>query len=171
MSCDCPFTIIIRVSNHCSHLLSYLILFLYYYHYYYASIQALFFFCCQITITVLLFYHYYYYRIWLLLLPKWSCFSLIHLLEITFFYFARIQSIIYYFSWNSCIGSFCNTLFTGQIIIHFCNALFTGEIVTRLYNILLALDRHHFDRVESNSSLDTLYSKIFGSNDMKDMKV
>lgn len=46
-----------------------------------------------------------------------------------------------------------------------------GDIVTRLFSILLALDRHHFDRVEQNSSLDTLYTKIFGGHDTKESKV
>lgn len=46
-----------------------------------------------------------------------------------------------------------------------------GDIVTRLFSILLTLDRHHFDRVEQNSSLDTLYTKIFGGHDTKESKV
>ncbi|XP_069936794.1 mediator of RNA polymerase II transcription subunit 12-like protein, partial [Cherax quadricarinatus] len=41
--------------------------------------------------------------------------------------------------------------------------LSTGSTINRVLGALDALDRHCFDRVDSNNSLDTLYNKIFGS--------
>ena len=38
-----------------------------------------------------------------------------------------------------------------------------GAIINRLLNTLEILDRHCFDRVDSNNSLDSLYSKIFNN--------
>ncbi|EEC08725.1 thyroid hormone receptor-associated protein, putative [Ixodes scapularis] len=40
-----------------------------------------------------------------------------------------------------------------------------GTTITRVLGALDALDRHSFDRVEANNSLDTLYAKIFSRAD------
>lgn len=39
-----------------------------------------------------------------------------------------------------------------------------GSTINRVLGALDSLDRHCFDRVDSNNSLDTLYNKIFGSS-------
>lgn len=38
-----------------------------------------------------------------------------------------------------------------------------GSTIQQVLNALDALDRHNFDRVDSNNSLDSLYSKVFPS--------
>ena len=45
----------------------------------------------------------------------------------------------------------------------------TGSTINRVLATLDALDRHCFDRVDSNNSLDSLYLKVFGGN--KETKV
>lgn len=40
---------------------------------------------------------------------------------------------------------------------------FVGSTIQQVLNALDALDRHNFDRVDSNNSLDSLYTKVFPS--------
>lgn len=39
-----------------------------------------------------------------------------------------------------------------------------GIITTKVLNALDALDRHRFDKMDANNSLETLYAKVFGEN-------
>ena len=41
--------------------------------------------------------------------------------------------------------------------------LFTGFTISRVLNVLQDLDRHNFDVMEFDSSIDTLYNKVFDS--------
>ncbi|XP_071949352.1 mediator of RNA polymerase II transcription subunit 12-like protein isoform X1 [Antedon mediterranea] len=43
-----------------------------------------------------------------------------------------------------------------------------GFTINRVLNTLEILDRHYFDRCDSNNSLDSLYHKIFSTNQSKD---
>lgn len=38
---------------------------------------------------------------------------------------------------------------------------FSGVTTVKVLNALDALDRHSFERIDANNSLDTLYAKIF----------
>lgn len=43
-----------------------------------------------------------------------------------------------------------------------------GQTTAKVLNALDSLDRHSFDKTDSNNNLDTLYSKIFTSSSVKD---
>lgn len=43
-----------------------------------------------------------------------------------------------------------------------------GQTTAKVLNALDALDRHSFDKTDSNNNLDTLYSKIFTNNIVKE---
>ena len=43
-----------------------------------------------------------------------------------------------------------------------------GSVISHVLEVLEALDQHNFDRVEGNSSLETLYHKVFGGRHCKD---
>lgn len=44
----------------------------------------------------------------------------------------------------------------------------TGVTINKVLNALDALDRHGFEHVDANNSLDTLYAKIFTPPGVKD---
>ena len=44
----------------------------------------------------------------------------------------------------------------------------TGVMINRVLAGLETLDRHNFERVETNNSLDILYHKLFSSQPYKD---
>ena len=43
-----------------------------------------------------------------------------------------------------------------------------GQTTTKVLNALDSLDRHSFDKTDSNNNLDTLYSKIFSNISTKE---
>lgn len=43
-----------------------------------------------------------------------------------------------------------------------------GFTITKVLDVLDTLDRHNFDKVENNNSLDSLYHKIFATTHNKD---
>ena len=43
-----------------------------------------------------------------------------------------------------------------------------GFTITKVLDVLDTLDRHNFDKVENNNSLDSLYNKIFAASQAKD---
>ncbi|XP_052783955.1 mediator of RNA polymerase II transcription subunit 12-like protein isoform X1 [Mya arenaria] len=49
-----------------------------------------------------------------------------------------------------------------------CQQSTTGYTMGKVLNVLDTLDRHNFDRVENNNSLESLYNKIFMANAPKD---
>ncbi|KAJ8310216.1 hypothetical protein KUTeg_012081 [Tegillarca granosa] len=49
-----------------------------------------------------------------------------------------------------------------------CQQSTRGFTISKMLDVLDMLDRHNFDKVESNNSIDTLYSKIFSINQNKD---
>jgi len=46
--------------------------------------------------------------------------------------------------------------------------MFAGYTMGKVLNVLDMLDRHNFDKVESNNCLESLYNKIFLANTQKD---
>lgn len=46
--------------------------------------------------------------------------------------------------------------------------LFLGAKTMKILNVLDALDRHSFERIDQNNSLDTLYNKLFSAPNSKD---
>lgn len=47
----------------------------------------------------------------------------------------------------------------------------TGHTINKVLYVLEVLDRHNFDRVEVNNSLDTLYTKVFAVPHHKENEV
>ena len=49
-----------------------------------------------------------------------------------------------------------------------CEQSTAGLVISKVLQVLEALDKHNFDKVESNSSLDSLYHKVFRASQVKD---
>ncbi|ELT92763.1 hypothetical protein CAPTEDRAFT_163894 [Capitella teleta] len=49
-----------------------------------------------------------------------------------------------------------------------CQRTNSGSVISHVLHVLEALDQHNFDRVEANSSLDSLYHRVFSSVHCKD---
>ena len=43
-----------------------------------------------------------------------------------------------------------------------------GQTISRVLNVLDALDRHNFDKVELSGNMESLYNKVFGPSQNKD---